>query len=84
VEALTREQRSADAVMDLGEDPPARKGLSAAEVEAVLLRGYPGLVRLAYLVLPPTLRRHQRILSAHAVVQRYLPDQDQLERSYGR
>jgi hypothetical protein len=67
--------------MDLGEGPSVRKeGLSAAEVEAALLRGYPGLVRLAYLILPPTLGRHRRILSAHGVVQRSLPDQKQLER----
>jgi hypothetical protein len=67
--------------MDLGEDPSvAKEGPSAAEVEAAVLRGYPGLVRLAYLILPPTLGRHRRILSAHGVVQRSLPDQKQLER----
>jgi hypothetical protein len=31
-------------------------------------------------VLPPTLGRHQRILSAHDVVQRSLPNQEQLSR----
>ncbi|MFG3280547.1 hypothetical protein [Streptomyces sp. NPDC048111] len=41
--------------------------------EATLVEHYPGLVRLAYLVLPPQLGRHRRVLAAHAVVQGALP-----------
>ena len=39
--------------------------VSLAEVEAALLERYSGFVRLAYLILPPPLGRHQRILAAH-------------------
>ncbi|CAM5403574.1 hypothetical protein SCALM49S_08085 [Streptomyces californicus] len=41
--------------------------------EAALVEHYPHLVRLAYVVLPPGLGRHRRVLAAHAVVQRALP-----------
>lgn len=34
---------------------------------------YPRLVRLAYLVLPPSTARHRRVLTAHSLVQRALP-----------
>ncbi|WP_432946766.1 hypothetical protein ACQPXM_09095 [Kribbella sp. CA-253562] len=51
-----------------------------AEVEAALLENYPALVRLAYLVLPSALGRHRRILAAHGVVQRAMPDRRRLER----
>ncbi|GAB3832601.1 hypothetical protein [Kribbella italica] len=51
-----------------------------AEVEAALLESYPALVRLAYLVLPSSLGRHRRVLAAHGVVQRAMPDRRKLER----
>ncbi|MFJ9027342.1 hypothetical protein ACIRQP_02210 [Streptomyces sp. NPDC102274] len=41
--------------------------------EAALVEHYTRLVRLAYLVLPPSLGRNRRVLSAHALVQRSLP-----------
>ncbi|MBH1933498.1 hypothetical protein I5Q34_04205 [Streptomyces sp. AV19] len=41
--------------------------------EAALIEHYPRLVRLGYLVLPPVLGRHRRVLTAHALVQRALP-----------
>ncbi|MFJ7414351.1 hypothetical protein ACIQWZ_26620 [Streptomyces sp. NPDC098077] len=50
---------------------PDRTGVQQAE--AALVEHYPRLVRLAYVVLPPTLGRHRRVLAAHAVVQRALP-----------
>lgn len=50
---------------------PGRTGVQQAE--AALVEHYPRLVRLAYVVLPPTLGRHRRVLAAHAVVQRALP-----------
>lgn len=43
------------------------------QAEAALVEHYPRLVRLAYVVLPPALGRHRRVLTAHAVVQRALP-----------
>ncbi|MEV0490217.1 hypothetical protein [Streptomyces atratus] len=43
------------------------------QAEAALVEHYPRLVRLAYLVLPPSLGRHRRVLAAHAAVQRALP-----------
>lgn len=43
------------------------------QAQAALVEHYPRLVRLAYLVLPPSLARHRRVLTAHAVVQRALP-----------
>ncbi|MER5312050.1 hypothetical protein ABT034_30145 [Streptomyces sp. NPDC002773] len=48
---------------------PARE-----DAEAALVENYPRLVRLAYLILPPTLGRHRRVLIAHAVVQRTLSE----------
>ncbi|MFD3981947.1 hypothetical protein ACFWR6_25470 [Streptomyces griseus] len=50
---------------------PDRTGVRQAE--AALVEHYPRLVRLAYVVLPPSLGRHRRVLAAHAVVQRALP-----------
>ncbi|HEY9331934.1 MAG TPA: hypothetical protein VIS09_27450, partial [Streptomyces sp.] len=49
----------------------ARPGVQQAE--SALMEHYPRLVRLAYLVLPPSLGRHRRVLAAHAAVQRALP-----------
>ncbi|MEV8413761.1 hypothetical protein AB0P45_09120 [Streptomyces niveus] len=51
--------------------PDRRPGVD--EAEAALVEHYPRLVRLAYLILPPGLGRHRRVLTAHAVVQRVLP-----------
>ncbi|WP_405020696.1 hypothetical protein OHV05_31365 [Kitasatospora sp. NBC_00070] len=41
--------------------------------EAALVRHYPRLVGLAYLILPVDRKRHSRVLAAHATVQRALP-----------
>ncbi|MET9483578.1 hypothetical protein [Streptomyces sp. NPDC006638] len=38
-----------------------------------MVEHYPRLVRIAYLVLPPSLGRNRRVLTAHALVQRSLP-----------
>ncbi|MGK5532177.1 hypothetical protein [Streptomyces sp. URMC 129] len=43
------------------------------QAEAALVEHYARLVRLGYLVLPPVLGRHRRVLAAHAVAQRALP-----------
>ncbi|MFE0175860.1 hypothetical protein ACFWZ2_26420 [Streptomyces sp. NPDC059002] len=43
------------------------------QAEAALVEHYPRLVRLAYLVLPPSLGRNRRVLTAHALAQRALP-----------
>ncbi|WP_374223745.1 hypothetical protein [Streptomyces sp. ISL-11] len=43
------------------------------QAEAALIEHYPRLVRLGYLVLPPSLGRNRRVLTAHALVQRALP-----------
>ncbi|MFD7574069.1 hypothetical protein ACFV6U_26705, partial [Streptomyces sp. NPDC059810] len=42
------------------------------EAEAALVEHYPRLVRLAHLILPPSLGRHRRVLAAHALVQKSL------------
>ncbi len=47
--------------------------LAVKQAEAALVEHYPRLVRLAYVVLPPSLGRHRRVLAAHTVVQRALP-----------
>nr|WSW70786.1 hypothetical protein OG461_33890 [Streptomyces sp. NBC_00995] len=57
------QQRSTDS----GERPGVQ------QAEATLMEHYPRLVRLAYLVLPPSLGRHRRVLAAHSAVQRALP-----------
>ncbi|MFD5114236.1 hypothetical protein ACFWNG_18270 [Streptomyces sp. NPDC058391] len=62
-----------------------RPGIDQAE--ASLVEHYPRLVRLAYLTLPPSLGRHRRVLTAHAIVQRVLPGPrkgDQLSRVPGQ
>ncbi|MET9956077.1 hypothetical protein ABZ135_31655 [Streptomyces sp. NPDC006339] len=43
------------------------------QAEAALVEHYPRLVRIAYLVLPPSLGRNRRVLTAHALAQRSLP-----------
>lgn len=40
------------------------------DAEAALVEHYPQLVRLAHLILPPSLGRHRRVLTAHALVQK--------------
>ncbi|WP_223291017.1 hypothetical protein [Streptomyces avicenniae] len=50
---------------------PEAMGLHQAE--AALVEHYPRLVRLGYLVLPRSLPRHRRVLTAHALAQRALP-----------
>ncbi len=43
------------------------------QAEAAIAEHYPRLVRLGYLVLPPALGRHRRVLTAHGLAQRALP-----------
>ncbi|MEV8211464.1 hypothetical protein AB0P40_41610, partial [Streptomyces sp. NPDC079189] len=43
------------------------------QAEAALVEHYPRLVRLGYLVLPPSLGRNRRVLTAHSLAQRSLP-----------
>ncbi|MEU4271248.1 hypothetical protein [Streptomyces sp. NPDC026092] len=43
------------------------------QAEAALVEHYQRLVRIAYLVLPPSLGRNRRVLTAHALVQGSLP-----------
>lgn len=50
-----------------------RERTGVQQAEAALVEHYPRLVRLAYVVLPPSLGRHRRVLAAHAAVQRALP-----------
>lgn len=52
--------------------PHGSRGLLHAERR--LAERYAELVRLAYLVLPASLGRHRRVLAAHSLVQRSLPD----------
>lgn len=47
--------------------------ITTERAEAALMEQYTRLVRLAFLVLPPELGRHRRVLTAHAHVQRALP-----------
>ncbi|MEU4211352.1 hypothetical protein AB0F13_15380 [Streptomyces sp. NPDC026206] len=53
--------------------PFAPAPVDVEQAEAALIEHYPRLVRLGYLVLPPALGRHRRVLTAHALVQRALP-----------
>ncbi|MFF7256168.1 hypothetical protein [Streptomyces microflavus] len=61
------QQRSAAPATGAGEP------LGVQQAEAALVEHYPRLVRLAYVVLPPSLGRHRRVLAAHGTVQRALP-----------
>ncbi|GAA0434051.1 hypothetical protein [Streptomyces luteireticuli] len=54
-------------------DAAVGPALDIDRAEAALIEHYPRLVRLGYLVLPPALGRHRRVLAAHALVQRALP-----------
>ncbi|MHC0430908.1 hypothetical protein ACX6XY_12045 [Streptomyces sp. O3] len=62
-----------------GTDPGADPGadvdpdIDVERAEAALVEHYPRLVRLAYLVLPSSLGRTRRVLTAHALTQRALP-----------
>ncbi|MDV9177023.1 hypothetical protein R6V09_43715, partial [Streptomyces sp. W16] len=52
---------------------PTAPVVDVEQAEAALVEHYPRLVRLAYLVLPPSLGRNRRVLTAHALTQRALP-----------
>ncbi|MFF8968199.1 hypothetical protein [Streptomyces sp. NPDC014995] len=52
---------------------PADRVVDVEQAEAALVEHYPRLVRLAYLVLPQSLGRGRRVLTAHALAQRALP-----------
>ncbi|MFB7560291.1 hypothetical protein [Streptomyces brevispora] len=56
----------------LPEVPPAAAPVDAEQAEVSLVEHYPRLVRLGYLVLPPSLGRSRRVLAAHALAQRAL------------
>ncbi|MFF2196743.1 hypothetical protein [Streptomyces sp. NPDC058157] len=47
-------------------------GAGLRQAEAIIVERYPRLLRLAYLVLPPDLDRHARLLRAHRAVQHSL------------
>ncbi|MGE7386244.1 hypothetical protein ACQKM2_12295 [Streptomyces sp. NPDC004126] len=49
-----------------------RSSAGLRQAEAVIIERYPQLLRLAYLVLPPGLDRHARLLRAHRGVQHSL------------
>ncbi|MCS0636269.1 hypothetical protein NX801_11475 [Streptomyces sp. LP05-1] len=55
------------------QDLVAPSPVDLGRAEAALVEHYPRLVRIAYLVLPPSLERGRRVLTAHALVQRSLP-----------
>ncbi|MFC1401955.1 hypothetical protein [Streptacidiphilus cavernicola] len=57
-----------------GTPPVAQLPPDPASAEAVLVLHYTRLARLAYTVLPSSLDRHRRVLAAHALVQRALPN----------
>ncbi|MEU9095502.1 hypothetical protein [Streptomyces sp. NPDC048428] len=56
----------------LPEVPSAAAGFDAGRSEAALVEHYPRLTRLGYLVLPHSLSRDRRVLTAHALAQRSL------------
>ncbi|MER8043150.1 hypothetical protein [Streptomyces sp. NPDC094032] len=56
-----------------GPSPDSPGPVDVEQAEAALVEHYPRLVRIAYLVLPPSLGRNRRGLTAHALVQRSLP-----------
>ncbi|WP_329017798.1 hypothetical protein [Streptomyces sp. NBC_00690] len=53
--------------------PSPGTSLELEHAEAALVEHYPRLVRIAYLVLPPSLSRNRRVLTSHSLVQRSLP-----------
>ncbi|MFB8037992.1 hypothetical protein ACFC5Z_34740 [Streptomyces sp. NPDC056004] len=56
----------------LPEVPSAAAPADGEQAGAALIEHYPRLVRLGYLVLPPSLDSHRRVLKAHALAQRCL------------
>ncbi|MFF3780340.1 hypothetical protein [Streptomyces sp. NPDC001933] len=56
----------------LPEVPSAAAPTDGEQAGAALVEHYPRLVRLGYLVLPPSLGSHRRVLKAHALAQRCL------------
>ncbi|MFG2130535.1 hypothetical protein ACGFNV_22340 [Streptomyces sp. NPDC048751] len=58
---------------DVAQHPSPTLSASLEQAEAALVEHYPRLVRIAYLVLPPSLGRGRRVLTAHALTQRALP-----------
>lgn len=54
-------------------DPDSLDPVDVEQAEAALVEHYQRLVRIAYLVLPPSLGRNRRVLTAHALVQGSLP-----------
>lgn len=56
----------------LSEVPPAAARADAGQPETALVEHYPRLARLGYLVLPHSLSRDRRVLTAHALAQRSL------------
>ncbi|MGW1405232.1 hypothetical protein [Streptomyces sp. NPDC002403] len=56
----------------LPEVPSAAAPADGKQAGTALVEHYPRLVRLGYLVLPPSLGSHRRVLKAHALAQRCL------------
>ncbi|MFD0342530.1 hypothetical protein ACFVH0_28285 [Streptomyces sp. NPDC127117] len=56
----------------LPEVPSTAVPADGEQAGAALVEHYPRLVRLGYLVLPPSLGSHRRVLKAHALAQRCL------------
>ncbi|MFC7309738.1 hypothetical protein ACFQVC_36680 [Streptomyces monticola] len=54
-------------------EPGSSPVVDVEQAEAALVEHYPRLVRLGYLVLPPSLGRNRRVLTAHSITQRALP-----------
>ncbi|MCG7526316.1 hypothetical protein MHW47_17925, partial [Streptomyces sp. OfavH-34-F] len=52
--------------------PSALTPPGAEQAEAALIEHYPRLVRIGYLLLPPSPGRGRRVLAAHALAQRSL------------
>jgi hypothetical protein len=67
---------TADATTGTEDGSGIRPGVGLGQAEAAVVEHYPRLVRIAYLVLPPSLGQGRRVLTAHAVVQRSLPRGD--------
>lgn len=65
--------QSQDAAQPAAPSPPAGPVVDVEQAEAALVEHYPRLVRLAYLVLPSSMGRRRRVLTAHGLVQRALP-----------
>lgn len=65
--------QSQDAAQSAAPSSPAGPVVDVEQAEAALVEHYPRLVRLAYLVLPSSMGRRSRVLSAHGLVQRALP-----------